>query len=53
MPDRKLLLFVLILNKDGGSEREPIDNKEILVPPVAGCGVVARGFGLIIGVSDG
>lgn len=52
MPDRTLL-FVFNLNKECGSALELIDNKEILVPAVAGCGVVARGLGLIIGVSEG
>jgi hypothetical protein len=48
-----VLLFVAILYKSGGFARELRDNSEILVPAVAGCGVVARGFGLIIGASEG
>ena len=52
IPDR-MLLFAPILNKDGGSARELSDSRETLVPPVAGCGFVARGLGLIIGVSEG
>ena len=51
-PDR-LLLFVSTLYRRGAELREPKDSKEILVPAVAGWGVVARGFGLIIGASDG
>ena len=52
MPDR-MLLFVPTLNKEGGSARELNDSRETLVPPVAGWGFVARGLGLIIGVSEG
>jgi hypothetical protein len=51
-PDRALL-FVSTLNSKGGVARELRDNSDTFVPAVAGCGVVARGFGLTIGASEG
>jgi len=51
--DRELLFVSILYNGGGGLARELRDSKETLVPEVAGCGVVARGFGLIIGASDG
>jgi hypothetical protein len=41
------------LYKSGAELRELNDSSEILVPAVAGWGVVARGFGFIIGASEG
>ena len=52
-PSDRLLLFVSTLYRRGAELREPKDSKESLVPAVAGWGVVARGFGLTIGASDG
>ncbi len=51
-PDRPLVA-VLILYRSGAEGRELSDSRESFVPAVAGWGVVARGFGLIIGASDG
>lgn len=48
-----VLLFVSTRNRSGGAARELKESKDTLVPAVAGCGVVARGFGFIIGASDG
>lgn len=47
------LRFVSILYRGGGACRELSERREIFVPAVAGCGVVARGFGFRTGVSDG
>jgi hypothetical protein len=41
------------LYRSGAELRELNDNNDILVPAVAGWGVVARGFGLITGASEG
>jgi hypothetical protein len=48
-----VLLFVSTLNKSGAVLFELNESNDILVPAVAGMGVVANGFGLIIGASDG
>lgn len=52
IPERALL-FVGTLKRDDGSARELMDSRVTLVPPVAGCGLVASGLGLIMGVSEG
>ncbi len=39
--------------KAGGGARTSSRTRESLVPDVAGCGVVARGFGLMTGASEG
>lgn len=51
-PDRPLLL-VSTLYKRGAKLREPKESREIFVPAVAGCGVVARGLGFVTGASEG
>lgn len=53
LPLDNALRLVSVLYKSGGARRELRDKSEILVPAVAGCGVVARGFGFIIGASEG
>lgn len=53
MPLDLVLKFVPILYNRGAAGREFSDSRETLVPAVAAAGVVARGFGLIIGVSEG
>lgn len=41
------------LKRAGGGVRDSRLRREILVPVVAGCGVVANGLGLTTGASDG
>lgn len=48
-----VLLFVSALYSSGAELFELNDSKDTLVPAVAGCGVVARGLGLMIGASEG
>ncbi len=52
-PPDLVLLFVSTLNRSGPELFELNESNDILVPAVAGMGVVANGFGLIIGASDG
>lgn len=48
-----VLWFVPTLYKKGGELLELNDRRDSLVPAVAGCGVVARGFGFTTGASEG
>lgn len=48
-----MLRFVSTLNNRGAELLELNESKDILVPDVAACGVVARGLGFIIGASEG
>ena len=48
-----VLLFVSVLYSSGGFARELKESRDNFVPAVAGWGVVASGFGLMTGASEG
>ena len=50
--DDTVVAGVRVLNVGGGA-RISRRRRESLVPEVSGCGVVARGFGLMTGASEG